>query len=32
MGSTLEVETSQGVGTRFYFVLDLPLAGDGGFG
>jgi signal transduction histidine kinase len=28
MGSTLEVETAQGEGTRFYFVLDLPLAGD----
>ena len=32
MGSTLQVETSQGVGTRFFFVLDLPLAGEGGFG
>lgn len=28
MGSTLEVETAQGEGTRFYFVLDLPLAGE----
>jgi signal transduction histidine kinase len=28
MGSTLEVETAQGQGTRFYFVLDLPLAGE----
>jgi signal transduction histidine kinase len=32
MGSTLQVETSQGVGTRFFFVLDLPLAGEGSFG
>ena len=32
MGSTLQVETTQGVGTRFFFVLDLPLAGEGGFG
>ncbi|MBA3258272.1 MAG: HAMP domain-containing histidine kinase [Gemmatimonadales bacterium] len=32
MGSTLDVETSQGVGTRFHFVLDLPLAGEGNFG
>jgi signal transduction histidine kinase len=32
MGSTLEVETEQGVGTRFHFVLDLPLAGDASFG
>ncbi|HEX6616404.1 MAG TPA: HAMP domain-containing sensor histidine kinase [Gemmatimonadales bacterium] len=28
MGSRLEVETAQGQGTRFYFVLDLPLAGE----
>ncbi|MFL5496840.1 MAG: sensor histidine kinase [Gemmatimonadales bacterium] len=28
MGSTLEVETAPGYGTRFHFVLDLPLAGD----
>jgi signal transduction histidine kinase len=27
MKSDLKVETSQGVGTRFYFVLDLPRAG-----
>jgi signal transduction histidine kinase len=32
MGSTLDVETSQGIGTRFHFVLDLPLAGEGHFG
>jgi signal transduction histidine kinase len=32
MGSTLQVETTQGVGTRFFFVLDLPLAGDATFG
>ena len=32
MGSTLEVETSPGYGTRFYFVLDLPLAGEPQFG
>jgi signal transduction histidine kinase len=32
MGSTLDVETSQGVGTRFHFVLDLPLAGEATFG
>ena len=29
MGSTLEVETAPGFGTRFHFVLDLPLAGRG---
>jgi signal transduction histidine kinase len=29
MGSTLQVETQQGVGTRFFFELDLPLAGEG---
>jgi signal transduction histidine kinase len=28
MGSTLEVETAPGYGTRFYFVLDLPFAGE----
>ncbi len=28
MGSRLQVETTQGVGTRFYFGLDLPLAGE----
>ena len=28
MGATLEVETSPGAGTRFYFVLELPLASD----
>ena len=27
MGSKLEVETTMGVGTRFHFVLELPLAG-----
>ncbi len=27
MKSDLKVETAQGVGTRFYFVLDLPRAG-----
>ncbi|HEU5041444.1 MAG TPA: HAMP domain-containing sensor histidine kinase [Gemmatimonadales bacterium] len=32
MGSTLQVETAQGVGTRFFFVLDLPLAGDTPYG
>ncbi len=32
MGSTLEVETESGQGTRFYFVLDLPLAGQPQFG
>lgn len=32
MGSSLQVETSQGVGTRFHFVLDLPLAGESAFG
>jgi signal transduction histidine kinase len=32
MGSTLEVETSSGYGTRFFFVLDLPLAGEAQFG
>ena len=28
MGSTLQVETEQSVGTRFYFELELPLAGE----
>jgi len=28
MGSTLQVATEQSVGTRFYFELDLPLAGE----
>jgi signal transduction histidine kinase len=28
MGSTLQVETQQAAGTRFYFELDLPLAGE----
>jgi signal transduction histidine kinase len=32
MGSKLQVETTQGVGTRFFFELDLPLAGESGFG
>jgi signal transduction histidine kinase len=32
MGSTLEVDTQQGVGTRFYFELDLPLAGESPLG
>ena len=32
MGSRLEVETTQGVGTRFFFVLDLPLANETAFG
>ena len=32
MGSVLQVETAQGYGTRFYFVLDLPLAGEPQFG
>jgi hypothetical protein len=32
MESTLQVETAQGVGTRFYFELDLPLAGENTFG
>jgi signal transduction histidine kinase len=30
MGSTLDVETEANVGTRFYFTLDLPLAGRPG--
>jgi len=32
MGSVLQVETASGFGTRFYFVLDLPLAGEAQFG
>jgi signal transduction histidine kinase len=32
MGSTLGVETAAGYGTRFHFVLDLPLAGEPQFG
>jgi signal transduction histidine kinase len=32
MGSTLAVETAPGYGTRFHFVLDLPLAGESQFG
>ena len=32
MGSSLEVETAPGFGTRFHFVLDLPLAGEAQFG
>ncbi|HEX2217493.1 MAG TPA: HAMP domain-containing sensor histidine kinase [Gemmatimonadales bacterium] len=28
MGSTLQVETQQGQGTRFHFELELPLAGQ----
>ena len=32
MGSTLEVETAPEFGTRFHFVLDLPLAGEGMIG
>ncbi len=32
MGSTLDVETGSGEGTRFFFVLDLPLAGQPQFG
>jgi signal transduction histidine kinase len=30
MGSKLEVETAAGQGTRFHFVLDLPVAGQSG--
>jgi hypothetical protein len=26
------VETTMGSGTRFFFELDLPLAGEGQFG
>jgi len=32
MGSVMQVETAAGYGTRFYFVLDLPVAGEGQFG
>jgi signal transduction histidine kinase len=32
MGAVMEVETSPGYGTRFYFVLDLPVAGEPQFG
>ena len=32
MGSVLQVETASGYGTRFYFVLDLPPAGEPQFG
>jgi signal transduction histidine kinase len=32
MGSTLEVETAPAFGTRFRFVLELPLAGEGMIG
>ena len=32
MGSMLDVETESGQGTRFFFVLDLPLAGQPQFG
>jgi signal transduction histidine kinase len=32
MGSVLQVETAPGYGTRFYFALDLPLAGESQFG
>ena len=32
MGSTLEVETGSGEGTRFFFVLNLPRAGQPQFG
>lgn len=32
MGSVLQVETAPGYGTRFYFVLDLPPAGEPQFG
>ena len=32
MGSTLGVETQSGEGTRFFFTLDLPLAGQPQFG
>ena len=28
MGAALQVETAPGYGTRFYFVLDLPVAGE----
>ncbi|HJR15282.1 MAG TPA: HAMP domain-containing sensor histidine kinase [Gemmatimonadales bacterium] len=32
MGSVLQVETAAGYGTRFFFVLDLPIAGEPQFG
>jgi signal transduction histidine kinase len=32
MGSSLRVETTMGSGTRFFFELELPLAGEGQFG
>ncbi len=32
MGSVLQVETAPGYGTRFYFALDLPPAGETHFG
>jgi signal transduction histidine kinase len=32
MGSSLQVETAPNYGTRFYFALDLPLAGEAHFG
>jgi signal transduction histidine kinase len=32
MGSVLQVETASGYGTRFYFTLDLPPAGEAQFG
>jgi signal transduction histidine kinase len=32
MGSVMQVETAAGYGTRFYFVLDLPVAGMSQFG
>jgi signal transduction histidine kinase len=32
MGSVLQVETAPGYGTRFYFALDLPPAGENQFG
>lgn len=32
MGSVMQVDTSPGQGTRFYFVLDLPPAGEAQFG
>lgn len=32
MGSVMQVDTSPGYGTRFYFLLDLPPAGEPQFG
>ena len=32
MGSVMQVETAPGYGTRFYFVLELPVAGEPQFG